>query len=88
MTVSLVATSVPSERLFSISGNVITSERSCLTAEHADELIFLFENYDLMQQLTSCFCINYLISRVVNSCHDVQLHDMIHKKFRIVATLK
>ena len=39
-----VATSVPSERLFSSSGNVITSNRSRLTPEHADQLIFLFEN--------------------------------------------
>ena len=39
-----VATSVPSERLFSLSGNVITSNRIRLTPEHADQLIFLFEN--------------------------------------------
>lgn len=41
---SFVATSVPSERLFSSAGNVITAKRSCLTPEHADQLIFLFEN--------------------------------------------
>ena len=39
-----VATSVPSERLFSSSGNIISSSRSRLTPEHADQLIFLFEN--------------------------------------------
>ena len=39
-----VATSVPAERLFSSSGNVISNNRSCLTPEHADQLIFLFEN--------------------------------------------
>ena len=39
-----VATSVPSERLFSSAGNIITAKRSCLTPEHADQLIFLFEN--------------------------------------------
>ena len=43
-TFSFVATSVPSERLFSSAGNVITEKRSCLTPEHADQLIFLFEN--------------------------------------------
>ena len=38
-----VANSVPSERLFSSSGNVITSYRSYLTPENVDKLIF-FEN--------------------------------------------
>ena len=41
---SITASSVPFERLFSSAGNVITEKRSCLTAQHADELIFLFEN--------------------------------------------
>ena len=41
---SFVATSVPSERLFSTTGNVITDKRNRLTSEHADQLIFLFEN--------------------------------------------
>ena len=35
---SFVATSVPSEQLFSTSGN-ITEKRSCLSSEHADQLI-------------------------------------------------
>ena len=43
---SFVATSVPSRRLFSSAGNVITEKISCLTPEHADQLIFLFENFD------------------------------------------
>ena len=41
---SIVATSVPSERLFSCSGNVISERRSCLLPENADKLIFLHEN--------------------------------------------
>ena len=41
---SFVATSVPSERLFSTTGNVITDKHNRLTSEHADQLIFLFEN--------------------------------------------
>ena len=41
---SFVATSVPSEQLFSTSGNIITEKRNCLSSEHADQLIFLFEN--------------------------------------------
>ena len=41
---SFVATSVPSERLFSSAGNIITEKRNCLTPQHADQLIFLYEN--------------------------------------------
>ena len=41
---SMVATSVPSERLFSVAGNVINNRRSSLLPENADKLIFLFEN--------------------------------------------
>ena len=41
---AFVATSVPSERLFSTSGNVIASKRSRLSPENADKLIFLHEN--------------------------------------------
>lgn len=44
---SLTGTSVPSERLFSTAGNVISSKRNCLTPENADKLIFLFENDDI-----------------------------------------
>ena len=48
-----VATSVPSERLFSSSGNIISSSRSRLTPEHADQLIFLFENKRKYNYLTA-----------------------------------
>ena len=41
---AFVATSVPSERLFNASGNVIVSKRNRLTPENADKLIFLHEN--------------------------------------------
>ncbi|KAL4097430.1 hypothetical protein QTP88_022212 [Uroleucon formosanum] len=37
-------TSVPSERIFSCAGNVITDHRSSLSSEHAEELIFLSMN--------------------------------------------
>uniref|UniRef100_A0A146KPU4 Zinc finger BED domain-containing protein 1 n=1 Tax=Lygus hesperus TaxID=30085 RepID=A0A146KPU4_LYGHE len=39
-----VATSTPSERVFSAGGRVITDQRTCLTGEHADQLIFLSMN--------------------------------------------
>ena len=41
---AFVATSVPSECLFSACGNVIVDKRNCLKPENADKLIFLHEN--------------------------------------------
>ena len=41
---SFVATSVPSECLFSSAGNIIIAKRNCIKPDHADQLIFLFEN--------------------------------------------
>ncbi|XP_055036165.2 uncharacterized protein [Misgurnus anguillicaudatus] len=38
------ATSSPSERLFSTSGNVVTCERSCLKPAKVDMLVFLAKN--------------------------------------------
>ena len=43
---SIVATSVPSERLFSLARNVINNRPSSLLPENADKLICLFENSD------------------------------------------
>lgn len=44
---SLPATSVPSERIFSCAGNVITEKRSRLLAHNVDRLVFLYENQDV-----------------------------------------
>lgn len=38
------ATSSPSERLFSASGNVVTCQRSCLKPSKVDMLVFLCKN--------------------------------------------
>jgi len=38
---SIIATSVPSERLFSRAGNIITDSRNRLTGEHLQQLLFL-----------------------------------------------
>ena len=62
---SFVATSVPSEQLFSAANNVITEKRNFLTPEHADQLIFLFEN--------CWFITNIKISKFIMIC-DVSLY--------------
>ncbi|KAM3873612.1 E3 SUMO-protein ligase ZBED1-like [Diretmus argenteus] len=36
--------SVPSERVFSTAGDIVTAQRSCLTSEHVDQLVFLHKN--------------------------------------------
>ena len=41
---SLVATSVPSEQVFSIAGSVVNEKRSRLLPENVDKLVFLYEN--------------------------------------------
>lgn len=41
---SVCATSSPSERVFSTSGNIITSKRTCLKPDKVDQLVFLAKN--------------------------------------------
>ena len=38
------ATSVPSERVFSTAGDIVTANRSALTTDNVDKLIFLKKN--------------------------------------------
>lgn len=45
----ITATSVPSERVFSVSGNILTSKRYCLTDEHVEQLTFLTKNKKLIR---------------------------------------
>ena len=66
---SFVATSVPSERLFSTTGNVITDKRNRLTSEHADQLIFFLKtqsnSWKTMYACTSPVCFN---ARCITLC--------------------
>ncbi|KAL2079757.1 hypothetical protein ACEWY4_011180 [Coilia grayii] len=38
-------TSVPSERVFSTAGDIVTAQRSCLTSQHVHQLLFLQKNF-------------------------------------------
>ena len=44
MYLSTPATSVPSERVFSTAGDIVTAQRASLKAKHVDKLIFLKKN--------------------------------------------
>lgn len=41
---AIPATSVPSERVFSTAGDIVTASRSALSTDNADKLIFLAKN--------------------------------------------
>ena len=42
----VLATSVPSERVFSIAGQVVNARRACLLPDNVNMLVFLAENVD------------------------------------------
>jgi len=44
----VTATNVPSERLFSSAGNLLSERRSRLTPENVEKLLFLYENDKLI----------------------------------------
>lgn len=43
-TLCIPGTSVASERVFSTAGDIVTAQRSALTPEHIDQLLFLNKN--------------------------------------------
>lgn len=48
---AIVATSVPSERLFSTAGNIINAKRSSLDPSNVEKLIFLHDNASKIENL-------------------------------------
>ena len=40
----IMGTSVPSERLFSAAGNLLSAKRSCLSSKNVDMMLFLHRN--------------------------------------------
>jgi len=55
------ATSVSSERVFSVSGNIITSKRSCLLLENAEMLSFLSYNLKKNLKILITLCLYILV---------------------------
>ena len=47
----ITSTSVPSERLFSSAGNLLSERRSRLSPENVEKLLFLYENNKLLNIL-------------------------------------
>ena len=47
-------TSVSAERVFSTAGDIVTAQRSTLSSEHVDQLLFLSKNADI-PSLSKCF---------------------------------
>jgi hypothetical protein len=45
---AIPATSAPSERVFSLAGNICSRRRACLSPAHLDALVFLNANSDLL----------------------------------------
>ena len=45
----IVATSVPSEQLFSTAGNIVSEKRACLLPENVNKLVFLHANLPPLQ---------------------------------------
>uniref|UniRef100_A0A3P8RJ63 BED-type domain-containing protein n=1 Tax=Astatotilapia calliptera TaxID=8154 RepID=A0A3P8RJ63_ASTCA len=54
---SIPGTSVPSERVFSTAGDIVTAQRSCLTPQHVDQLLFLQKNLTVSKNYPS-ECLN------------------------------
>ena len=48
---SVPATSVPSERVFSTAGDILTASRATLSPQHVDQLIFLKKKFDWKGEL-------------------------------------
>lgn len=66
-----VATSVPSERCFSTSGNTVTKKRASLSSGLVRDILFVHDNYDALHctnKLLGCY---WLLLLIVNKQPDV-----------------
>jgi hypothetical protein len=49
---TIPASSLPCERIFSSAGNIVTVKRTRLTGPRVDELVFLYNNRDILYELS------------------------------------